>query len=231
MRNTQAEATRIYKAPRTDFTVPQGGFTINFNLPGRNVPGHADHGYGPLAAIAESIAEPGTWIPLHPHRNEEIISWVPDGVSRHDDRTVGELVIDSDHLMVMNAGSGFWHEERTLTGDPRLRMLQIFVRPHSLDLEPRIQHAVLAAPVANEWRHLVGPEGADAPFYVRNDIHLYDARLDEGAQAGLPSISGWHTYLYVFSGAVELGGTHLDEAESAVITGEGGLRSRRRHGR
>jgi hypothetical protein len=78
---------------------------------------------------------------------------------RHDDRTVGKvvtdrghlLVTDRDHLMVMNAGWSFWHEERTLPDDPHLRMLQIFIRPHTIDLEPRIQHGPLTAPEPNTW--------------------------------------------------------------------------------
>jgi redox-sensitive bicupin YhaK (pirin superfamily) len=60
--------------------------------------------------------------------------------------------------MVMNAGRSFWREERTFAGDAPVRMLQIFVRPHTLDLEPHIQHGPLAAPEPNRWRYLVGPE-------------------------------------------------------------------------
>ena len=96
---------------------------------------------------------------MHQHRNEEIISWVPKGVMRHDDRQGNELVTDPDHLMVMNAESGFWYAEETLADDPPLRMLQIFVRPHSPDLVPDIQHEPIPDSVTGEWRHLFGPEG------------------------------------------------------------------------
>jgi hypothetical protein len=51
--------------------------------------------------------------------------------------------------MVMYAGWSFWHEERTLPDDPHLRMLQIFIRPHTIDLGPRIQHGPLTAPEPN----------------------------------------------------------------------------------
>lgn len=213
----------LYKAPRTTLSVPQGGFTININFPGHNIPGREDHGYGPLSVIAESLLEPGTWIRLHEHANEDIISWVPGGVMRHNDLTVGELVADSDHLMIMNAGRSFWHEERTLTEDPHLRMLQIFVRPHSLDMEPHIQHGKLEPPVMGQWRHLFGPEGAGAPFSVRNEVHLYDIRLDEGASAELPSLPRWDTYFYLFTGDVEVDGTRFGEAESGMLTEEDAL--------
>nr|WP_293032034.1 pirin family protein [Natronococcus sp.] len=162
----------------------------------------------------------GTLIPMHQHRNEEIISWVPDGVMRHDDRQGNELTTDPDHLMVMNAGSGFWHAEETAADDPPLRMLQIFVRPHSLDLEPGIQHERIPDAVRNEWRHLFGPEGGEAPLSVRNDVHCYDCRLDAGAVVSLPSRPGWDTYLYMFEGAVTVDGTSVGYTEGALVTGE-----------
>ena len=165
--------------------------------------------------------DPGTLIRMHQHQNEEIISWLPEGVMRHDDRQDHTLVTDPEHLMVMNAGSGFWHSEETLADDPPLRMLQIFVRPHSLDLEPDIQHEPIPDPVVNEWRHLFGPEGTDAPLSVRNDVDFYDCRLDADATTTLPSRAGWHTYLYVFEGAVEVGETPVGFTESALVTDDG----------
>ena len=213
---------RIHTAPGTNVSQNQGAFRTHFNFPGRALPSHADHGYGPLSTIVESFMDPGTLIPMHQHRNEEIISWVPSGVMRHDDRWGNELVTDSDHLMVMNAGSGFWHAEETYAEDPPLRMLQIFVRPHSLGLEPDIQHEPIRDPTPNAWRHLFGPEGSDAPLYVRNDVHFYDCHLDGGASITLPARSDWDTYVYVFEGGVTTddGDTEIGFTESGLATAE-----------
>ncbi|NHN42786.1 pirin family protein [Halorubellus sp. JP-L1] len=212
---------QIHTAERTTVSQDQGAFRIHLDFPGRAVPDHDDHGYGPLATVVESFMDPGTLIRMHQHRDEEIVSWVPAGVMRHDDRHGNELVTDAEHLMVMNAGSGFWHAEETYEDDPPLRMLQIFVRPHSLDLEPDIQHEPIPDPVANEWRHLFGPEGSDAPLYVRNDVHLHDARLDAGASVTLPGRPGWDTYCYVFDGAVTVGDEPVGYTESALVVGDG----------
>ncbi|WP_096390210.1 pirin family protein [Halopenitus persicus] len=209
--------TELYKAPRTDISQNQGKFRIHSNYPGRNLPDHDDHGYGPLARIDEAFLDPGTFVSMHPHQNDEIVSYVPTGIMRHKDRAGNELVIDSDHLMVMNAGSAFWHEEQTLDDDPQLRLLQIFVRPHTVDLDPTIQHGSVPEPVTNEWRHLFGPEESDAPFYVRNDVNFYDVQLDAGTSVQLPAIEGWHTYFYVFDGAVEANDTTFDRTESGLL--------------
>jgi len=212
----------LYETPPPDIARTQGKFRITVNHPGRALPDHDDHGYGPLAAVVESFMDPDTLISMHQHRNEEIISWVPAGVMRHDDGDGNELVTDADHVMVMGAGSGFWHEERTLPDDPPLRMLQIFVRPHSLDLPPGIQHEPVPDPVAGEWRHVFGPADGDhgAPLTVRNDAHLYDVRLGAGDTVDFPSIAGWDTYFYVFEGGVEVDGTSFEQADSGLLVDE-----------
>ncbi|WP_313692017.1 pirin family protein [Halorarum halobium] len=217
---TVSSEPKLYKAERTDVSRNQGPFRTHFNFPGRALPDHEDHGYGPLATVVESFMDPDTHIGMHPHRDEEIISWVPAGVMRHGDGEGNDLVTDADHLMVMNAGTTFRHEEFTRAGDPPLRMLQLFVRPHSLGLEPNIQHEPIDTPVEGEWRHLFGPEGADAPLFVRNEVDLYDLRLDAGSSVDLPSIAGRDTYFYVFDGAVEVAGTRFGTTESGLLVGE-----------
>ena len=192
----------LLKGERSSFARDMGGFIIRPAMPGwlRRLP--TDHGHGPLAMVVESILHPGRLIAMHEHRNDEIISWVPDGVMRHDDRTNGPLVTDRDHLMVMNAGRSFWHSEETYATDPPLRMLQILVRPRAADLEPGIQHGAITPAPANQWRHLIGPEGSDAPFFVRNTIDFYDIRIAAGVRVEFPAATGRDLYFYVFTGAI-----------------------------
>ncbi len=206
----------LFVAKPSPILIDQGPFKIRVACPGMGVPDTDDHGHGALAAVCESWMAPGTLIRMHEHAQDEIISWVPRGIMRHDDRTQGKLITDPDHLMVMNAGRSFWHEEETLKDDPPLRMLQIFVRPHTLDLEPRIQHGPLPNWTPNQWRHIVAPEEDSAPFFVRNRVHLHDIRLDSGAEVSLPARDGWDTYFFVFEGEVEAEGVRLDESETGL---------------
>jgi len=97
-------------------------------------------------------------------------------------------------------------------------MLQIFVRLHSLNLVPDIQHQPIPELVAGEWRHLFDPEGTDALLYVRNDVEFYDCQLEAGTTSKLPLRPGWHTYLYVFDGVVEIRGESVGYTESALVS-------------
>lgn len=213
----------LLAAGPTPFVRDTIGFIIRPNLPGWLKPWPTDHGHGPLAMIVESFLAPGRSVAMHEHCNDEIVSWVPEGVMRHDDRANGQLVTDRSHLMVMNAGRSFWHSEGTLPDDPPLRMLQILIRPRALNLAPNIQHGSIAEAPLNTWRHLFGPESTDAPFFVRNSIDFYDIRLEAGAQVAFPALSGRDIYFYVFSGAVRIGRRIFAEAHQGLIIGDDAL--------
>ncbi len=209
----------LRKGTRTPIKLDNGGFIAFPNMPGWVDPKSRDHGLGPLAMVVRSVLDPGRLIAMHEHRNDEIISWVPDGIMRHDDRANGKLIIDRDHLMVMNAGRSFWHSEETLPTDPPLDMLQIFVRPRAADLDPVIQHGPLTRSPPNVWRHLFAPEGGTAPFFVRNQVDFFDIRLQAGAQLDFPALPGRDLYFYVFSGAITVGGQTFAEAEQGLFRG------------
>lgn len=212
----------IHKSGRTPLVHRMGPFVIRRNHPGRAIAGHNDHGFGPLAAMDDSSLDPGTHIRLHEHSNEEIVSYIVKGVMRHRDTAGYELDLTPATLMVMNAGESFWHEERTLHDDEPTRVLQIFVRPHALDLEPGLQFRELEAPEPGRWRQIFGPEGSGAASTVRNRIALHDIVLPAGADASLPVIEDWDTYFYVFDGAVEAGGEHFGDGESGLVVDEPG---------
>ncbi|WP_081160441.1 pirin family protein [Ensifer aridi] len=213
----------LLKGGRTFIVRNMVGFIVRINMPGWLKPKPTDHGHGPLAMVVESILDPGRLIAMHEHQNDEIISWVPDGVMRHEDKTTGQLVMDSNHLMVMNAGRSFWHSEATSSSDPPLRMLQIFVRPRAADLDPTIQHGPIPPRRRNSWRHLVGPEGGDAPFHVRNTVDLFDVRLEPGAHVRFPHMRGRNLYFYVFSGSLVAAGQTFAEGEQGLLLSDGAL--------
>ncbi|MEI2298361.1 pirin family protein [Ensifer sp. MJa1] len=213
----------LYRGAKSPVLRDMGGFRVRLNMPGWLLPWPRDHGYGPLAMVAETMLDPGRLVAMHEHRNDEILSWVPEGVMRHDDRATGRLITDSAHLMVMNAGRSFWHSEETLPDDPPLRMLQILLRPDALDLPPNIQHGPIATAPVNQWRYLVGPESGTAPFFVRNSVDFFDLTLEAGAKTTFPNADGRHLYFYVFFGGVRTGGIEFAEGDQGLFRSDRSL--------
>lgn len=213
----------IYYSDTSPYLRDMGKFRILFHMPGEALKGHTDHGYGPLATVAESYMDPDTWITMHPHTNDEIISWVPDGVMRHNDPVTGELITDKDHIMIMNAGKGFWHEEKTLADDPPLRMLQIFVRPYALNLKAKIQHGPLVPWEYNQWRKVFGQEDSGSDYYVRNDIEMYDIRTKAGATVQFVNKPGYDVFFMVYNGEIKINEHVLGFRKSGILKNEDAL--------
>lgn len=180
-----------------------------------------DPGFGGLGLIDHARLSPGLVVPMHEHRDDEIVSYLRSGTMEHTDTSGVRELVRPDRLMVMNAGSGFWHEER-VPGDP-VEMLQIFIRPEAAGLPPGVQFADLDAATSDgRWRPLAGPLGSGAPAVVRQRVSLFDARLSQGKPLPLPERPGFVPWLYVFAGRVRVG-PHTLSAGWAVAGDGGGL--------
>lgn len=199
---------------RTTEDVP--GLEERVHHPGTMVPGHGDHGYRALAAISEIIMAPGTTIQERAYANEDVLWWMPDGHVRLDDPDGRSLVVDPEHLLVVNAGTGIRLALSAPPSEPPLRMLHVLFRPSKVGGEPRVQHGAIPDAAPDAWRALVAPEGSAVPFHVRNNIEVYDAVLHAGQSAALPSRDGWDTCFFVFDGSIEIDGVPFTSSQSGL---------------
>lgn len=190
----------------------KGYFTVTRVQPGDIVDQKFhDTAFGPLSVIDHAMMKKGLTIKMHEHVNDEILSYVYKGTSNHRDSAGLEAPIFPGKLMMMNAGSSFWHEEKVDQED--VEMLQIFVRPRVADLEPRIQFH--DKEVANrEWYVMVGPEDSQAPLHVRNNVYILDAHPKKGDVLDIPVYPGLVPFLYVLDGEIEIGDLQLKKKEA-----------------
>lgn len=207
-------------SPETHQVRSRGPFQLRRIHPGISLDQRDDAGFGGLGVIDHARLQPGLVVKMHEHRNDEIISYMRTGRMQHTDSAGKSEVISSDRLMVMNAGSGFHHEEKVVGDDP-IEMLQIFVRPEAADAEPIVQFVALDEARRNdEWRLLTGPEGSGAPTFVRQAVYLYDTHLPAGRSADLPSKPSFDRWLYVFGGNV-IAGEHKAGKHTALMFADG----------
>lgn len=207
-------------APDTHLVRAHGPFQLRRIRPGVALGRADDAGFGGLGLIDHARLQPGLVVKMHEHRNDEIISYMRAGRMQHTDSAGRREVISPDRLMVMNAGSGFSHEEAVIGDDP-IEMLQIFVRPEAADMEPDVQFVDLDESARiDRWRPLTGPVGSAAPSFVRQAIYLYDAHLSAGGSIALPTVPGYDRWLYVFRGAVSVGDEQA-ETHTALTIGAG----------
>lgn len=159
--------------PNTHSGRHHGPFKIRRIHPGAMLNDPADGGWGGLGLIDHANLSPGLKVGMHEHRNDEIISYLRQGEMIHRDSTGATETVRPDRIMVMNAGSGFQHEE-TVPGPDNVRMLQIFVRPNAAEMAPGVQFQDLTDVHSdNAWRLLVGPPGSTAPTFVRQELLFF----------------------------------------------------------
>ncbi|WP_234567077.1 pirin family protein [Rhodohalobacter sp. 614A] len=198
--------------------IDQGKFIVKSNKPGIKLGNPKDLGVGPLGQVDHATLKPGAIIPMHSHRNDEILSYMRKGTMFHRDSKNNEVPLDHTHMMVMNAGSGIMHEEGVpYKSQEEVEMLQIFIRPKADDLEPNVEFAEFdAMDSVNEWRLIGGPESSSAPLIVRSEVWVYDTHLDQSS-IETPNLDGRTSYLYVFDGSVTLKNNQPLEKGSAVL--------------
>jgi quercetin 2,3-dioxygenase len=195
--------------PATHMSRASGPFQIRRMQPGAMLGNPSDGGFGGLGLIDRANLSPGLKVAMHEHRNDEIISYLREGVMVHQDSTGVTEEVRPNRLMVMSAGAGFSHEE-TVPGPSNVQMLQIFVRPSAAELTPGVQfHELDETHSVNRWRLLAGPEGSGAVGFVRQEVLLHDVRLETGQALALPARPGFDGWLYVFAGSVMLDGRSM----------------------
>ena len=198
----------------------RGPFRIWRSYPGRHV--SDDTGLGPIGAIDHAELLPGLLVPMHEHRDDEIVSYLREGEMTHVDSAGRREIISARRLMVMNAGTGFSHEESIPPDGAPVRMLQIFLRPHDTGLSPGVQFAPLEPSVSDgRWRLVAGPADEGACASVRSDVLVYDAALEPRASLDVPAREGYGWWLYVMRGSLTVGGHPLGPGDSlACVEGD-----------
>ena len=193
------------------------GFGMEIFYPGAAL-GAADSGVGAIGRVDRARITPGHVIGMHPHKDDEILTYVRAGRMRHLDTVGNDVEVDDTHLMMMNAGSWFQHEEHMLPGD-HIEALQIFLRPQAPDLEPRVQfHDFGQARSEGKWRLLGAPTGA--PLEVRAQAWVRDAHLSasEGLPLPAPDVPGLVHLLFVFNGVARVGDLTVQAGEGVYIS-------------
>ena len=87
-----------------------GGFEIEILYPGNILLETADTGIGTIGRIDQARVTPGTLVPMHPHKDDEILTYLRSGTVKHTDSEGTTENISNTRLMIMNAGKSFFHE-------------------------------------------------------------------------------------------------------------------------
>lgn len=184
---------------------------------------NTDTGIGSIGRIDHPEIHGNTLIKMHPHINDEILSYFRTGEAEHKDSEGLEKTIGKNVLMLMKAGKSFFHEEKILGAEEPFEGLQIFIRPSKKDLQPEVLFRDLETLHSeNNWRLLASPT-EETNFQFSSQTWIYDSKLLKNSSTTLPNLpqENLTCLLYVFKGSVKINGNiQLDKMESLIIKNE-----------
>jgi quercetin 2,3-dioxygenase len=165
-------------------------------------------GFGPIMAINTEHVAPGGGYDLHRHGDVEIVTWVLDGVLRHEDSTGQAGDIRPGTAQRLSAGTGVQHAERNGSDTEPLRFVQMMLRS---DHDTAPSYAQVDVPATPGMLHRA--------VSVHAPAELFAVRLEPGRPVTVPSAP--RSLLIVTEGTLERGDVELDAGDEARFTDEG----------
>jgi len=185
--------------------------------------GKSDTGIASIGRIDHAFFEGDTIIRMHPHINDEILTYFRSGNAEHLDSEGFTAKINNTRLMLMKAGRSFYHEEKIIDKGEPLEGLQIFIRPQFKDDKPEVTFLELDNPFSqNQWR-LLASQKPETTLQFTSNTWLYDIKADNRKSIQLPKLGKENLtcLLYVFSGNVTINNNiELSKQDSLLLKDE-----------
>jgi len=183
--------------------------------------------FGAMRVFNDDRLIPGAIWPLHPHRDVEGLTYVVEGLFRHEDNVGGAPgPLPAGSVQRMTLGSGAWHSEQNASETEPMRFIQIWILPDTPGLPPGVEQRVFTREDrADTLLNVIGPEGGDV-VKVHQDAGVFVASLDRGVEVAHALGDDRGAYVYLISGAAYVDGERLTAGDAAKVTQEREIRIR-----
>jgi hypothetical protein len=191
----------------------------HFAIDSQGNPAHAR--LGGLVVWNDDEIAPHGGFPMHAHRDMEIVTYVREGVLRHEDNSGGHGEIRAGNVQALSAGHGIRHSEYN-AGSAPLRLFQIWLLPRRRGIDPQWASKPFAAaaragrlvPLASGF-----PEDADA-LPIDADARVLGATVEAGQRIAYALPPTRFGYLVGARGRVSVNDQHVGAGDGIAITGE-----------
>ncbi len=172
--------------------------------------------FGTLRVFNDDTLSPGAIWPLHPHRDNEVVTYCAEGEFRHADEHGVGGILKKGWVQHTTVGTGMWHSEINNLPDSPMRFIQMWFIPSKHGLNPAVQQRkVLKSERTNLFLPLVSNTHPGA-LHIVSDAAVFSSFLQSGKQAVHPIAKGRGIYLYVLEGGPVYANENLMDALSAA---------------
>jgi redox-sensitive bicupin YhaK (pirin superfamily) len=178
-------------------------------------------GFGPLRVINEDWIAPDMGFGMHGHRDMEIVTYVLEGELEHQDSIGNGSIIRPGNVQRMSAGSGVRHSERNSSLTDKTHLLQIWIEPNVIGVEPGYEERQFSDAEKNgQLRLIASHDGSNGSVTIHQDAKLYVGLFDGMQNAEMSIMTDRLVYVHVARGSVKLNGIHLLAGDAAKLVGE-----------
>jgi len=178
----------------------------------------AHMGFSNLRVINEDRVAPGAGFPTHGHRDMEIVTYVLDGELEHKDSLGNGSVMRYGDVQRMSAGTGVRHSEFNPSANQPLHLLQIWLQPNRLGVEPGYDQRYFD-PEERRGRLvlLISPDGRDGSIAAHQDALLFGALLDDQQRVSHRLAPDRKAYVHLARGRALVNGERLEQGDAVAI--------------
>lgn len=226
MEKTAGKATIIVRPPDSIYQsggrIDNGTFSSRWHLSFEQYYDRDYSHFGTLRVFNDDVFSPGASLPLHPHRNIELVTYCICGVCRHADEHGRGETLERGWVQHITVGKGMMHSEINDRTDEPMRFIQMWFLPSEADLEPSLQQKpVKVEERTNVLLPLVSSAHPEA-LPIVSDAQVFASFLQTGHSVHHDLPIGHGAYLYVLEGGpLRVNGEALPELAAAKIIGGG----------
>jgi quercetin 2,3-dioxygenase len=137
--------------------------------------------FGTMRVFNDDRLVPGAVWPMHPHRDIEGLTYVVEGLFRHEDDVGGAPgPLPAGSVQRMTLGRGAYHSEQNASETEPMRFIQIWIMPAERGLPPGVEQKVFTTEDRTDTllKAISGDDG-DAVL-VHQDAHVFVSRMNAG---------------------------------------------------
>lgn len=177
--------------------------------------------FGTLRVFNDDTLSPGAVWPLHPHRDNEVVTYCAEGEFRHADERGKGGILRKGWVQHTTVGKGMWHSELNNLPDKPMRFIQMWFFPLKHGLEPSVEQKRVEKPErTNRFLPLVSNTHPGA-LHIVSDAAVYSCFLEAGKKVDFQLEEGRGAYLYVLEGGpVEVNGESVPALGAAMVQEE-----------
>lgn len=182
-------------------------------------------GIGMLEVLNHDMLVPGAVWPMHYHQNVEVVTYVVKGEFQHADSLGNGGVVAAGGVQAMTMGRGAEHSEQNASTERELEIVQMWIVPGRLGLEPRVQQRQhTLEDRTNRLLRIVRPAGSPGEgLEIEQDASVFVSHLEDGLSLTHEVPEGHGGYLYVLQGRLDVNGERLGSGDAAYVRTAGEL--------